>query len=140
MSWYSGTMRILGSEGPPSARARILSTYPQLLSPQGGYCWIHDYPHFSTFDGYHYNWYGLCNYTLAQTNDSTDPSDPHTAVYITFRKCFRRRRAVGMPTCLSTVTFRENPYTIIQIDPLNATWVGVSGKKDSVGGGGRKGG
>ncbi|XP_045107310.1 IgGFc-binding protein-like isoform X1 [Portunus trituberculatus] len=98
------------------------------IDPTCGYCWIHDYPHFSTFDGYHYNWYGLCNYTLAQTNDSTDPSDPHTAVYITFRKCFRRRRAVGMPTCLSTVTFRENPYTIIQIDPLNATWMTVNGE------------
>lgn len=93
-----------------------------LNSQTGGHCWLHDDPHFTTFDGTHYDWHGRCNYSLAQTDQSYEP---HTAVYASFKRCFPRKRFDKLPSCVDKATFRENPHTVVEMNAGNPSEVMV---------------
>ncbi|KAG0708046.1 Solute carrier family 22 member 16 [Chionoecetes opilio] len=71
-----------------------------------------------------------CFGDIVKTNrtNSSNNSDPNTAIYVMFKKCFRRRRARNMPTCLSRVTFREDPNTVITLNTKDATSMIVNGE------------
>ncbi|WP_414842929.1 VWD domain-containing protein, partial [Escherichia coli] len=62
------------------------------------HCYLYNDPHIKTFDGYYYNWNGLCNYSLAQSDFSYTPE---VGVYSTFQFC------KGHASCLSQTTFKD---------------------------------
>lgn len=62
--------------------------------------------HFLTYDGHHYTWNGVCNYTLTQqgTNYNTD-----VGVFTDFERCW------GCGTCPSHTIYRNDPHTLVKI-------------------------
>ncbi|XP_050721142.1 mucin-2-like isoform X1 [Eriocheir sinensis] len=80
------------------------------IDPTCGHCWVYDDPHFTTFNGTHRDWHGRCNYSLAQTDNSYNP---YTAVYASFKKCFKK--GGGLPSCIDTATFRESPNSVVEM-------------------------
>ncbi|XP_053651879.2 von Willebrand factor-like [Cherax quadricarinatus] len=88
------------------------------------HCYLYNDPHIKTFDGYYYNWNGLCNYSLAQSDFSYTPE---VGVYSTFQFC------KGHASCLSQTTFKDNAHTVITIDCSSTTFdVIVNGDKYTV--------
>ncbi|XP_071535745.1 von Willebrand factor-like isoform X2 [Panulirus ornatus] len=70
------------------------------------HCCLHDDPHIYTFDGYQYDWHGICNYSVAQSDLTYYPD---VAVYSDFVACY------GRASCLAHTTFKNDPHTVITL-------------------------
>ncbi|XP_071535857.1 uncharacterized protein [Panulirus ornatus] len=68
------------------------------------HCYLYNDPHIKTFDGFHYDWHGTCNYTVTQTGFS---ANPEVGVFSDFVQCN------GDASCLAHTTFRDNPHTVV---------------------------
>ena len=83
-----------------------------LPSFTGGHCRLYAYSHFTTFDGHHYDWQGICNYTLVQQSHATEGHG--AAVYADMDR-------VG-PCATTTyhITYRNDRSTILNLTKVPA--------------------
>ncbi|KAG0718493.1 Mucin-19 [Chionoecetes opilio] len=82
------------------------------------HCAVYNDPHFNSFDGYNYDFHGVCNYSLAQKGPT---HYPELGVFADFEKCF------GQASCLSHTTFRNDPHTVITLSNGDVTEILVNG-------------
>lgn len=86
----------------------------------GKLCNVYNDPHFSTFDGYRYDWHGNCNYTITQTGRS---HYPEIGVFSDFKPCFGSGSSAS---CLHRSTFKNDKHTVITMDHTAPTLVSSS--------------
>ncbi|MPC39202.1 Otogelin-like protein [Portunus trituberculatus] len=75
-------------------------------------CRVYSYSHYTTFDGHHYDWQGICNYTMVEQSHSTEGHG--AAVFVEMDR-------VGK--CATTnyhTTFRNDHLTIVNITKVSA--------------------
>lgn len=78
-----------------------------ISSIPGSRCSIYNDPHFHTFDGHHYDFHGVCNYSLAQRGFTREAE---LGVYGDFRSCW------GRASCLGRTTFVNDPHTVVALE------------------------
>lgn len=69
-------------------------------------CRFQNDPHITTYDGYHYDWHGTCNYSMSQPNFGYQES---FGIYGQYKQCN------GLASCVDITTFQDNPHTVIQV-------------------------
>ncbi|XP_045581501.2 mucin-6 [Procambarus clarkii] len=87
------------------------------------HCYLYNDPHIKTFDDYNYDWHGICNYSLAQSDFTYAPE---VGVFSDFNQCN------DQASCLSRTTFRDNPNTIITLDSGSVFVIIVNGEQYTV--------
>ncbi|KAG7161548.1 Mucin-2-like 2 [Homarus americanus] len=74
-----------------------------------GHCKIHDDPHVVTYDSYHYDFQGHCNYTVTQTGFGHHPDH---GVFSDFEP-FQYN---NLASSVSSTTFRDSAHTIVTLN------------------------
>ncbi|XP_045117889.1 mucin-2-like isoform X2 [Portunus trituberculatus] len=69
-------------------------------------CSMYSASHFITYDNHHYDWNGVCNYTLTQQGSTFNPD---MGVFIDLETCW------GCGACPSKITFRNHPNELLVI-------------------------
>ncbi|XP_050720822.1 mucin-5B-like isoform X2 [Eriocheir sinensis] len=87
-------------------------------------CSLYNDPHITTFDNHHYDFHGVCNYSLAQKGFTREAE---LGVYGDFRSCF------GRASCIDRFTFVNDPHTVVALENGNVFTVHVNGHPNHVG-------
>ncbi|KAK8743866.1 hypothetical protein OTU49_001303, partial [Cherax quadricarinatus] len=69
-------------------------------------CEVFNDPHFFSYDRHRFDYHGDCKYALTQKGTSVTPD---YGVFAQFQRCY------GLPSCIHTTTFKDNPKLVIEL-------------------------